>query len=100
MVTFNDSLSFHWNGEEIHVFPVEHAHTDGDAIIHFKKAKVFHIGDVFFNGRFPYIDLASGGSLAGLVKAVEQVLRRTDDKSKIIPGHGALASRTDLRKYH
>lgn len=99
VVTFDKALTFHWNGEEIHVFHVEHAHTDGDAIIHFKKANVFHTGDVMFNGLFPYIDLSSGGSIRGLIAAVEKVLALTDDESKIIPGHGDLATRLDLQAY-
>ncbi len=100
VVTFSTSLRFHWNGESIHAFHVDAAHTDGDAIIHFEKANVFHMGDVFFNGRFPFLDLRSGGSLVGMVAAVERVLKLADDKSMIIPGHGALATRTDLQDYH
>ncbi len=99
VVTFAEGLTFHWNDEEIEVFHVEHAHTDGDAIIHFKKAKVLHMGDTFFNGSYPYIDLGSGGSFDGLIAAVDKVLQMTDDKYQIIPGHGPLAKRKDLQAY-
>lgn len=99
VVTFDQTLTFHWNDETIHAFHVARAHTDGDAIIHFKQANVVHMGDVMFNGRFPFIDVKSGGSIDGLIAAVTRVLAMVDDKTKIIPGHGDLASRADLKNY-
>lgn len=98
-ITFNDEISFFWNGEEIHAFHVEHAHTDGDAIIHFKNADVFHMGDTFFNDRYPFIDVDMGGHVNGIIAAAEKVLADADTDTRIIPGHGPLASPQDLRAY-
>jgi len=67
VVTFSDSVTFHVNGDVIHAFHVEHAHTDGDTMVHFEQANVLHMGDVFFNGTFPFIDVYSGGSLSGTI---------------------------------
>lgn len=99
VVTFSADLTFHWNAEEIHIFHVPHAHTDGDAIIHFREANVFHMGDTFFNGFYPYVDFSSGGVLHGIIDAAERVLELADEDSKIIPGHGPLAGRADLVTY-
>ncbi len=99
VVTFADSVTFHWNGDELHVFHVPHAHTDGDAIIHFKRSNAFHMGDTFFKGSYPFIDHSSGGSIHGVIAAAHAVLERADDDTKIIPGHGTLATPADLRAY-
>lgn len=99
VVTFADQLSFHWNGEEIRVFHAEPAHTDGDAIVHFPRSNVIHTGDIFFNGLYPFIDGSSGGSVAGMLQAVDQVLALANAGTRIIPGHGPLASRADLVAY-
>jgi glyoxylase-like metal-dependent hydrolase (beta-lactamase superfamily II) len=99
VVTFGDSASVHVNGEEIRLIHLGPGHTDGDCIIHFTKSGVFHLGDLFFNGRFPFVDLGSGGDVAGLLKIIETALEKIPADAKIIPGHGALASRADLEKY-
>ena len=99
IVTFTDAMTFHWNGDEVHVFHVEPAHTDGDSIIHFRKANVLHTGDTFFNGMYPYIDVSSGGSIDGVIAAADTALKLCNDKTKIIPGHGELADADDLRAY-
>jgi glyoxylase-like metal-dependent hydrolase (beta-lactamase superfamily II) len=78
---------------------VANAHTDGDAIIFFIKANVVHMGDTFFNGRYPLIDMSSGGSLAGMIAAANQGLAMTNADTRFIPGHGPLATRTDLVRY-
>jgi glyoxylase-like metal-dependent hydrolase (beta-lactamase superfamily II) len=99
VMTFAADVSFHVNGDELHVFHVDPAHTDGDSIIHWKKANVFHMGDLFFSGGFPFIDLESGGSLGGVIAAAEKVLALANDGSKIIPGHGPLSTKKDLAAY-
>ncbi len=99
VVTFADAVTLHWNGEEIRVFHVEHAHTDGDAIIHFVKANTFHMGDTYFNGAFPYIDLDSGGSFDGLIASTKMALKIIKDDSKIIPGHGKLSNRAEMLEF-
>jgi len=99
VVTFNDSVTFHLNGEEIHAFHVPPAHTDGDSVIFFKNANVVHTGDLFFRARFPFIDLSAGGSFNGMIAASERLLKLVDDETKIIPGHGDLATKSDLKDY-
>ncbi|MDA1277004.1 MAG: MBL fold metallo-hydrolase [Verrucomicrobia bacterium] len=100
VLTFDQSVSVHFNGEEIRVIHLPTGHTDGDSVIHFTKSGVVHMGDHFFNGRFPFIDLNSGGDVKGYLKNVESVLQHLPDGVKIIPGHGALATRGDLETFH
>jgi glyoxylase-like metal-dependent hydrolase (beta-lactamase superfamily II) len=99
VVTFGETVTFHINGDELHAFHVPNAHTDGDAIIHFKKADAIHMGDTFFNGNYPYIDVDSGGSVAGMIGAADRVLALAGPNTKIIPGHGPLATKADLQAY-
>ena len=99
VVTFTDAVNFYWNGENIRVFHVEHAHTDGDAIVHFTNANVVHMGDTFFKDRYPFIDVDSGGGIDGMIAAADHVLSMVDSDTKIIPGHGTLATPDDLRDY-
>jgi glyoxylase-like metal-dependent hydrolase (beta-lactamase superfamily II) len=96
-ITFSRSLTFHLNGHEAFVFHVARAHTDGDAVIFFRDADVIHAGDVFFNRLFPFIDLDSGGSVAGYVKAQEDVLSLAGRDTRIIPGHGPLGGKPELQ---
>lgn len=99
LITFTDALTFHWNGDDIEVFHVEPAHTDGDAVIRFADANVLHMGDLYFNGRYPFIDVESGGTIYGVIAAAERVLRLVDSGTKIIPGHGELSDPAGLRAY-
>ena len=99
VVTFSEDISFHLNGDTVHAIHVPHAHTDGDSFIHFKKANVIHTGDLFFNGFYPFIDVAHGGSLKGTIKGVDKVLALSDDKTKIIAGHGPLGNKAQLIEY-
>ena len=100
VVTFDQSINFHWNGEAIEVVHVPPAHTDGDSVVYFGNANVIHAGDLFFNGTYPYIDTGAGGNLAGMIQGVERILERSDGKTRIIPGHGPLGMRADLERYH
>lgn len=99
VVTFAQAVTLHLNGDEIHAFHVAPAHTDGDAVVHFRKARVVHMGDLFFKGMYPFVDLSSGGSFEGLIGAADRVLAAVDDQARIIPGHGPVASRADLAAY-
>jgi glyoxylase-like metal-dependent hydrolase (beta-lactamase superfamily II) len=99
VVTFNDAVIFHLKGLEVHFFHVAPAHTDGDAIVHFRNANVIHMGDIYFNGRYPFIDLSSGGSVDGTIAAVKRTLPLIDEKTRIIPGHGPLSNRVELESY-
>lgn len=96
-VTFDDTMTFHWNDEEVRLFRVKNAHTDGDIIVHFVKADVFHMGDAYESGVYPFIDVGTGGRITGTIAAMEKVLARCGPKTKIIPGHGKLATPADLR---
>ena len=99
VVTFDDRVRFHWNGRHIRVTHIGEAHTDGDAIVHFPRANVFHMGDTFFQGRYPFVDVDSGGGVDGVIAAANFVLERSSVGTRIIPGHGELASPADLRAY-
>ena len=99
VVTFNDKASIHLNGEEARAVHVEHAHTDGDSIIWFKDSNVVHMGDTFFNERYPYIDVDGGGDIDGLIDAASYVLGKIDDDTIIIPGHGPITGKTGLQAY-
>jgi glyoxylase-like metal-dependent hydrolase (beta-lactamase superfamily II) len=99
VVTFTDGVTFYWNGEKIRAFHVARAHTDGDAIIHYTNANVIHMGDTFFNGTYPFIDVNSGGNVDGMIHAAGAVLAIANSETQIIPGHGELATPDDLREY-
>lgn len=99
MVTFTDGVSFHINGEEIRAMHVARAHTDGDAIVHFLKSDVIHMGDVFFNEMYPFIDLSSGGGVRGTLAACDKVLAIAGPRTQVIPGHGPLTDRAGLQAY-
>jgi cyclase len=99
VITFTRDIKFHLNGEEISAFHVEHAHTDGDVIVQFEKANVIHMGDVYWQGYYPFIDLSAGGSVDGVIAALDRVLPMVDDNSKVIPGHGALSDKAGLLAY-
>jgi cyclase len=100
VITFDQSLSVHFNGEEIRVIHFPHGHTDGDSIIFFTRSNVVHMGDDFFNGMFPYIDLNSGGDVEGYERNVAAAITKIPSGAKIIPGHGALATIDDLKSFH
>ncbi len=99
VVTFTDTVRFHANGDTLHALHVPAAHTDGDSIVHIEAADVIHMGDVFFNGMYPFIDLGSGGSVDGVIAAVERALALAGEGTKIIPGHGPLTDRAGLAAY-
>ena len=100
VITFEDKVSIHLNGEDIRAIHFPNGHTDGDSVIFFTQSKVVHMGDDFFNGgMFPFIDLDSGGSVQGMIAGDEKVLAEVPDDVKIIPGHGPSGTKDDLRKF-
>src|SRR3989475_2130281 len=99
VVTFTRDVTFHLNGDELVVTHAPRAHTDGDCMVRFAKSNVVHMGDTFFNKLYPFIDTSSGGTVAGVLAAVDGVLKTARDDTKIIPGHGPLASKADLKGY-
>lgn len=100
VITFNDSLSVHFNGEDIRAIHFPHGHTDGDSVIFFSASNVVHLGDDFFAGRFPFVDLESGGSVEGLVKNIGELISKIPADAKLIPGHGPISTLDDLKSYH
>ena len=100
VITFQDSVTVHFNGEEIRVIHYPNGHTDGDSVIFFTRANVVHMGDDFFAARFPFVDLGSGGSVQGMIAGVEKVLAQIPADAKVIPGHGPLSTVADLKSYH
>jgi len=96
-LTFDESVTFHLNGHTAKVFHLASAHTDGDAAIYFPEADVLHTGDVMFNRMFPFIDLNSGGTVDGFIAAQQEMHSMISDETRIIPGHGAIANKSDLK---
>ena len=99
VVTFESDVTVHYNDEELYVFHVDNAHTDGDGLILFRRANVLHTGDTLFNGFYPFIDVDSGGSIDGMIASADKVLGMVNEQTKIIPGHGPLATPEDLRAF-
>jgi len=99
IITFDQNIGFHLNGDDIDVFHVAPAHTDGDALVHFKTSNVLHTGDTYFNGFYPFIDASSGGRIDGMIAAADTALALVNDKTKIIPGHGGLSNKAELQAY-
>jgi glyoxylase-like metal-dependent hydrolase (beta-lactamase superfamily II) len=96
-LTFMDKMSLHLNDEDIDIVHLDKGHTDGDVVIHFKKANIFHTGDAFVRYGYPFVDLSRGGSFNGFVSALDKMLLLMDDNSKVIPGHGELATKADVK---
>lgn len=99
VVTFAETVTFHLNGDEATAIHMPNAHTDGDSIIHFRNANVVHMGDTYFNGLYPFIDTGTNGSVKGMIAAADRVLKISDDTTKIIPGHGPLSNKAELKAY-
>ncbi|MBT4940638.1 MAG: MBL fold metallo-hydrolase, partial [Rhodospirillaceae bacterium] len=99
VITFNDTATFHLNGETIRIMHVPPAHTDGDSIVHFVKSNIIHTGDTFFNGFYPFIDVEHGGNIDGMIKAANITLGLANDQTKIIPGHGPLGNKQQLTAF-
>lgn len=100
VVTFEDSLSVHFNGEEVKIVHVPPAHTDGDSVVYFIGANVIHFGDTFFSGRYPNIDLNGGGSVRGFIKGIGDAIPKIPADAKLIPGHGPLSTIKELKEFH
>jgi glyoxylase-like metal-dependent hydrolase (beta-lactamase superfamily II) len=99
-VTFDRAMHLWHNGDSIDLVHVEPAHTDTDVYIRFHKADVLHLGDIWFNGMYPFIDEGTGGSIGGMIRAGEKALAVAGDNTKIVPGHGSLGSKSEFKKYH
>jgi len=99
IITFTENIHFYFNDNTINVFHVHHAHTDGDAVVYFPDENVIHTGDIYFQGKYPFIDLETGGSVQGTIDAVNKILLLTDENTKIIPGHKNLSNKKELLAY-
>lgn len=97
-VTFSDDMTFYFNGEKVMVLHNHKAHTDGDALVYFTGSNVLHTGDLFFKDRYPFIDLKNGGDIQGYIRSLNQMLMLIDDETKVIPGHGDVATKEDVNK--
>jgi len=100
VITFDQTLTVHFNGEEIRAIHYPKGHTDGDSVIFFSTSNVVHLGDDFFAGRFPFVDLESGGSVEGLIKNIGEIIAKIPAGAKLIPGHGPISTVDDLKNYH
>ncbi|HEX5965922.1 MAG TPA: MBL fold metallo-hydrolase [Pyrinomonadaceae bacterium] len=100
VITFDNSLSVHFNGEDIRAIHYPHGHTDGDSVIFFTASNVVHLGDDFFAGRFPFVDVDNGGTVVGLAKNIGEIIEKIPAGAKLIPGHGPLSTIDDLKLYH
>ena len=98
-LTYEQGITLHLGEEEIAVVHLAAAHTDGDSVVHFRAANVLHTGDIWFHGGLPFIDVSSGGTIDGMIAAVERILARCDEETKIIPGHGPLGDKPALLEY-
>jgi cyclase len=98
VVTYQQGMTFHFNGDTINVMYMPAGHTDSDSVVWFEEANVLHPGDLFFEGRFPYIDLDGGGTVTGYINNVTKLIGMLKEDTKIIPGHGKLATKADYQK--
>jgi len=99
VITFTEDMMYHFNGDDVFISHIHDAHTDGDALVYFTKNNVLHMGDAYFQGKFPYIDVASGGTIDGYIAGIQKAMMLSDENTKIIPGHGKIAEKSELKPY-
>ncbi|CAM1367036.1 Beta-lactamase-like protein [Tenacibaculum sediminilitoris] len=99
IITFSEDIQFYVNDEPIMITHIHNAHTDGDALVYFGNSNVLHVGDAYFQGKFPYIDIESGGSIDGYIEGIQKMMMIADDNTQIIPGHGSVSSKKELKVY-
>src|SRR6185369_11198186 len=99
VMTYNDRVTYHINGDELTAYKVPRSHTDGDSFVRFRNANVVHTGDVFASGRYPFIDSTNGGSVKGIIAAIDKLLPELDDMTKVIPGHGPVSTKREVIAY-
>ena len=99
IITFDHDVTVHLNGEDIRALHFPHGHTDGDSVIFFPKSNVVHMGDDFVTYGFPFVDLAGGGSVSGMIAAIDEIVPKLPADVKIIPGHGPISNLDDVRRY-
>jgi glyoxylase-like metal-dependent hydrolase (beta-lactamase superfamily II) len=99
LMTYETDLTLHMNGETVEVFHPGPGHTDGDSVIYFRKADVIHMGDLYFEGLYPYIGIYSGGSVNNMIKVVNEIVSMIDSDTRVVPGHGPVSNRAQLQEY-
>ncbi|PCI18625.1 MAG: MBL fold metallo-hydrolase [Piscirickettsiaceae bacterium] len=100
LITFDQAVNIHFNNEDITLIHYAHGHTDGDAVVYFPNSNVAHLGDHYFNGIFPFVDLDTGGNAFSLTRNVGEIIKTLPDDALIIPGHGGLSDMKGLKEYH
>ena len=100
VLTFDSTMTVHFNNETIKLMHYPNGHTNGDAVVYFKQAGVLHMGDTYFKDTFPFVDLSTGGNVVGLAANIGKIIDKMPKDTKIIPGHGPLASIDELKRYH
>ena len=100
VITYETTVSVHFNGEEVRVVHFPASHTDGDSVVYFTASNVIHLGDNFFAGRFPFVDIDNGGSVEGLTRNIAEIIAKAPAGVRLIPGHGPLSTVEDLRAFH
>ena len=100
VITYDDSVTIHFNGEEIELFHYPSSHTDTDSVVYFSRSNVLHTGDLFFNGLFPFIDIQNGGDVETMADSIADMVERFPADATIVPGHGPLAKMKDLKAFH
>ncbi|PCJ25605.1 MAG: MBL fold metallo-hydrolase [SAR86 cluster bacterium] len=100
VITFDDNVTVHFNGEDITLIHMPRGHTDTDSVVMFADSNVIHMGDHFFNGGFPFVDMSSGGTVQGYINNLEKALSWIDDDTAVIPGHGPLGNKADLMNFY
>ncbi|MEQ8425882.1 MAG: MBL fold metallo-hydrolase, partial [Cyclobacteriaceae bacterium] len=99
VVTFPDRMNLHWNGEEVELYHFDTGHTDGDVIVKFKNANIVHTGDMYVQYGYPFVDTNNGGGINGFISTLDKMLTIMDDQTKVIPGHGNLATKNEVKAF-
>lgn len=99
VITFTEDMMYYFNEEEVFISHIHKAHTDGDALVYFTKNNVLHMGDAYFQGKFPYIDIASGGTIDGYIEGIKKAILLINDDTQVIPGHGKVSNKSELKSY-
>lgn len=99
VITFTEDMMHHFNGDDVLISHIHDAHTDGDALVYFTNNNVLHMGDAYFQGKFPYIDTSSGGTIDGYIGGIQKAIMLSDNATKIIPGHGNISNKAALKPY-
>lgn len=99
IITFSDNMTFHLNNEEIQIFHLNNGHTDGDSAVYFVKNHVIHVGDVFSDRSYPFMDLSSGGSVDGLISSLQLIISKIDKDTIVVGGHSGISNQTKIREY-